>query len=269
MVVANPYSSLPLVEGTDRLVLIVRDQIDPDGEIEHWLWHDLRVQVRRVTPDALEQWIVSGDRSGVQWLVQGKIVRDESGFLGELRRRLDEWPVLLREQKLLCEFSRFFLTYMYAKRDMQNGQAVDAYSHVLASLHHWAHIALVEEGMLPETTVWEQMRRVNPGIYKLYEVLTSSSETLEKRVQLVILACEFSVLTNMKSSCALLMRVLGDRKEPWTLKELSRDARLRALPIDLSLLLRKLVHRGLVREVAIPVRGSEGMHLELRYAPGD
>ncbi|WP_276357776.1 nucleotidyltransferase-like protein [Cohnella caldifontis] len=265
MLIADPYSSMPMIDGTDRLVLVVRDRVLPGEEIEQWMLGDLRVRVRRVTLDTLERWVIGGDRDGVQWLVQGEVLSDEMGRLAELRNRLEEWPDLLREQKLLCEFSRFMLTYSHAKRNLQQGQVLDAYSNVLASLHHWAHISLVEQGMLPELTVWEQMRRVNPGIYKLYEELTTSPETLEKRVQLVVLACEFSVLTKMRTSCALLVHVLASRETPWTVAELQQEDRLRELPIDFSLLMQKLVQRGLVREVAKAARGQGAVKLELRY----
>lgn len=269
LLVDDPYSGRPLMDGSDRLVLIVRESVSSEEEIEHWLREDARIQIRRVTPDMVEKWVVNGDRSRVQWLVQGEVLSDESGFLDELRRRLDEWPALLRDQKLLSEFSRFIVSYLMAKTDSHNGQTLDAYSNVLAALHYWAHISLVEQGMLPEMTVWEQMRRVNPGIYKLYEELTTSAETLEKRVQLVLLACEFSVLTKMKSSCALLIQVLGSRTEPWSVSELQMEPRLRGLPLDLSLLLQRLVHRGLAREIARPGRGRGALKLELRYTLGD
>lgn len=265
LLVTDPYSSLPLIEGADQLIIVIRGQDPAIEEIELWMHDDVRVQVRRVTPDTLERWLVSGDRRGVQWLVQGEVLSDDTGYLEELRLRLDEWPVLLREQKLLFEFSGFIMTYLQAKQDLQSGQVLDAYSQILASLHFWAHIALVEQGILPEITVWEQMRKVNPGIYKLYEELTVSSETLEKRVQLVLLACEFSVLTKMRSSCGLLLQILESRKEPWTVAELQRDARLRGLRLELSLLLQKLVQRGLAREVAKPFRRRGASGLELRY----
>jgi hypothetical protein len=265
VLVTDPYSYQPLIDGMDRLILVVRENVCPDEETEHWLRDDVRIQVRRVKPEMLERWVAAGDRSGVQWLVQGEVLSDPAGYLEELRRRLEEWPQLLREQKLLCEFSGFVRAYMLAKQDLKNGQVLDSYSHVLACLHYWAHIVLVEEDMHPELTVWEQVRRVNPGIYKLYEELTTSTDTLEKRVQLVVLACEFAVLTKMRSSCSLLIRLLSSRDEPWTVAQLQQHPHLFGLPLDMSLLLQKLAKRGTIRELAKPVRGRGAMKLELRY----
>jgi hypothetical protein len=176
-----------------------------------------------------------------------------------------EWSPLIREQKLLSEFSQFVRSYLQAKQDLKDGQVLDAYSNVLSSLHYWAHIALVEEGMHPELTVWEQMRRVNPGIYKLFEELTTSGETLEKRVQLVLLACEFSILNKMESSCALLIRLIESRSESWTPSELLQHPDLSGLSLELSVLLQKLVNRGCIREIAKASRDSISGLLELRY----
>lgn len=263
---ANPFASLPIMKHTDWLLIMLREQIAPYDAVEHLLWQDYRLQVRRVTPETVEKWIYDGDRNGVQWLLQGDIIADEQGRLGKLRNMLEKRPALLREQKLLCEFSRFFVNYAQAKSNLAEGRVIDAYSHILRSLHHWAHISLLEQGVLPETTVWEQMRSINPGIYKLYEELTSSDESLEKRVQLLILACEFSVLSKLKSCCRLLLRVLEQKASACTMEELRSDDRLRPLPIDLPLLLQKLVHRGHVQEMVAPAKEQGGGKVEIRYA---
>ncbi|WP_313731786.1 nucleotidyltransferase-like protein [Cohnella nanjingensis] len=268
MLIKNLYAYQTLIDGMDRLVLAVYDHLpDASAEAEHWMWEDTRIQVRRVTPERLDAAIVRGEQRGIiQWLVQGEVLFDKAGYLERTKRRLDEWPAEMKEQKLLCEYSRYLRTYLHAKQDLKDGQVMDAYTNILASLNYWAHIALIEDGMHPELTVWEQMRRVNPGIYKLYEELTASQETLEQRVHLVLLAVEFSVLTKMKSSCALLTRILADRQQPWSVSELQRHSQLAGLSLDLSLMLQKLAMRGYIREVAKPVRQLGVNRLELRYA---
>ncbi|WP_246578443.1 nucleotidyltransferase-like protein [Cohnella xylanilytica] len=267
LLVANPYSYETMIDGMDRLVLAVYGQT-PERPTEHWMWEETRILVRRVTPECLEKWVTGGESRGViQWLIHGDILLDKNGYLADLRRQLDEWPPEMKERKVLCEFSKFSKTYLQAKQDLKDGQILDAYSHILTSLHHWAHIALIEEGMHPELTVWVQVRRVNPGIYKLYEELTTNKETVEQRVQLVMLACEFSVLTKMKSSCSLLLRVVGSRAEGWSVSELMVHPELKGLELDLSLLLQKLAKKGYLREIARS-RRSDGIGIpELRYAP--
>ncbi|RKP45794.1 hypothetical protein D7Z26_24895 [Cohnella endophytica] len=267
LLVANPFSYQPLIDGMDRLALIVKKSIGTGKDSEHWMWNDHRILVRRATPELLESWIVSGNpRNVIYWLVQGEVLIDQDNYITGLRSRLMEWSPLLREQKLLSEFSRFVRSYLQAKQDLKDGRELDAYSNILASLHFWAHIVLVEEGMHPELTVWEQMRRVNPGIYKLFEELTTSRETLEQRIQLVLLACEFSILNKMESSCALLIRLIESRDEPWTPPELQQHPDLAGLSLELSVLLQKLVSRGCILEVAKSAQPSMHGLLELKYA---
>lgn len=266
LLVANPYAYQPLIDGMDRLALVVVNKINLEMDIEHIMWDDSRIQVLRVTPETLESWIVSGDNHNVvHWLVQGDIIVDQKGYLKDLINRLLEWSPLLRDQKLLSEFSRFVCTYLQAKQDIREGRVLDAYSNVLSSLHYWAHILLVEQGMHPELTVWEQMLRVNPGVYKLFEELTTNTETLEQRVELVLLACEFSVLNKMKSSCSLLIRLVESRAQAWTPAELLMHPSLLGLSLDISVLLHKLVKKGLIREIAVPVHQRVSGLLELRY----
>lgn len=266
LLVTNPFSYQSQTDGMDRLALLVVSKVKPGMASEHLMWEDTRVQVLRVTPETLESWVVSGEsRKVVDWLVQGDIVIDQDNYLADLSNRLLDWSPLLREQKLLSEFSRFVCTYLQAKQDLRDGQVLDAYSNILSSLHYWAHIALVEQGMHPELTVWEQMLRVNPGIYKLFEELTISTETLEQRVQLVLLACEFSIMNKMKSSCALLIRLIESRVESWAPVELMEHPSLSGLRLDISVLLHKLVKRGCIREIASPIGQRATGLMELRY----
>ncbi|MFC5530834.1 nucleotidyltransferase-like protein [Cohnella yongneupensis] len=270
LLLTNPFSYQPMIDGMDRLAILIMNEVEPGNEIEHLLRDSARIQVRRVTPARFEGWLLSGDNHNVvQALSQGEILIDHGEYLSGLRSRLIEWSPLLREQKLLCEFSKFVRTYLQAKQDIRDGQVLDAYSNILSSLHYWAHIALIEAGMHPELTVWEQLRSVNPGVYKLFEELTTSQETLEQRVQLVLLACEFSVLTKMESSCALLIRIISSRQEPWLPAQLLLHPDLVGLSIDISLLLQKLTKRGCLLEIARPLRTRGSGLLELCYKSSD
>lgn len=263
---SNASTYQPMIDDMDRLCVLIMDEVEPGREIEYFIRDGVRILVKRVTPAQLEDSLRSRDtRNIVQLLTQGEILIDRGGYLTDVRNRLIEWTPLLKEQQLLSEFSKFARTYLQAKQDIKDGQVLDAYANVMASLHYWAHLVLIEEGMHPEFTVWEQLRSVNPGVYKLFEELTTSQETIEQRVQLLLLACEFSVLTKMESSCALLIRIIGSRPEPWSPAELMQHPHLAGLAIDISLLLQKLTKRGCILEVARPHEAHGAGVLELRY----
>ncbi|WP_127582437.1 hypothetical protein [Paenibacillus koleovorans] len=168
-----------------------------------------------------------------------------------------------RRQWLQVEFSYFLRSYLQSKAFMQDAYLLDAYQQVLEALQHWARIVIIEEGLEPEQMVWAQVRRVNPGVHKLYEEITSNEESLEQRVKLVLLACEFAIMSKMESCCSVLLDVIRSRPEPWSLQDLSEKPELRDLKLDLPVLMAKMSRKELVREVA--VSADDSLLLELKY----
>lgn len=259
--VAFPLADQPFAIGMyGRLVVVHRDA-PPEGTTEHWKWGESRVEVHRIHPQRLEEWLADGDDDRwCQWLVQGEILADPGGWLSRLRQQLRDRPQAVRERRMLAEFSRFVETCVQAKQDMKEGRVPDAFSRIVASLHHWARLVLVEAGRLPGLRMWEEVRQVNPGLCKLYEELMTSAETPDQRVQLLLLACEFAVQTKMRTSCALLLRILASRREPWTVRELERHPDLQGFGLNLGLVLQSLVKRGCIREEIRPLdsAGQDG-----------
>lgn len=264
----SPYPYNPLVDGLDILVLVILQHDHTRNVTKHIQMQGKRVLVRIIDSSSLNDWLSGGEnRNIIEWIVRGEILVDRDGYLSSVRERLLQFPKSMREQKQFAEFAGFLRTYLQAKQDLTDGNLLDAYSHTLAALHHWAHIVLIEEGRHPELTVWKQLKLVHPGIYKLYEELTVSPETLEQRVQLVMLGCEFSIMSKMKTSCSLLFEILATREEPWSIAELQSHSSINVLHIDLSLVLQKLVQRKYIREVAVMDELEHGDidALELRY----
>ncbi|CAH0122583.1 nucleotidyltransferase-like protein [Paenibacillus sp. CECT 9249] len=258
------------IDGFDLLVMTVCDVSEHFIETVHVIDGTTNVQVLRVSPTSLERWIIAGEnRNIIQWLIQGEIWWDRDGYLAQLRESVVRFDNPLREQRMFAEFALFLRTYMHAKQYLQDGHALDAYHRIMEALQHWAGIAVIEQGAHPEVTVWNQVRDINVGIYKLYEELTVSQETVEQRVQLVLLACEFSVMSKMKECCSLLLRILSSRPDPWSIRELMEHPELFHVRNNLSLVLQMLVKKGWVHEVAVLQDSKDGYDAlpftEIRY----
>ncbi|MEX1031261.1 MAG: nucleotidyltransferase-like protein [Paenibacillaceae bacterium] len=262
----SPYS--PLIDGFNYLCLVITDDVDHADSISHYSKEDTTIQERRIQSSALEQWIVFGEnRSIIQWILQGEICLDRYGYLEGVRHRLLEFPEDMRQQKLFIEFTLFLRNYLRAKQYSIEKHFLDAYSSILEALLHWARIAIIESGIHPEVTVWRQLHKINPGIYKLYEELTLSNETLEQRVQLVLLACEFNVMSKMSDCCTLLLKILESREQSFSPTELMQHPQLSQLNVDMALVLKKLVVRGLIRETVVLIgEGANLEALEVRYS---
>lgn len=255
-----------LSEGNGLLLVVVVEDDGSDGSISHYIQDGLRIQERRIPKSILEARIGRReDRAIIQILIQGEIWVDPQTYIENVRTGLLGYPALAKEQKLLSEFSLFLKRYLQCKEYLHHDQILDAYSSILRAIHHWARIVVVEEGVNPEFTVWQQVRRYNPGVYKLYEELTASTETLKQRVELVLLACEFSVMSKMENCCSLLIHILEESEEPMSVDDLMEHPHLKGqISMNLPLMLNKLARKSLIKEVAVAT-DKELFSLEVKY----
>lgn len=240
------------IDGFDVLLLTVLGEALERNHTHHYSRDGYRIQERWISEKALQHWIMFGEnRNVIEWIMKGDIVFDRNGFLAATRKQLVDFPREMRTSKLLFEFSQFLRRFLLTKEYLARGHYLDAYTNIMEALFHWARLSIIEQGAHPEVTVWEQVRTFNPGIYKLYDELTGSNESLEQRVRLVLLACDFNVMSKMGVWCELLLQVLASRKEPFSPTELKYHEALRPLHMDLTPVLRKLVLRGVIREVLV------------------
>lgn len=256
-----------LTEGNDLLLVVVLEDAAPAISTFHYIQEGLRIQEKRVAKSQLENLAVSrDDKAIIHWMLEGEIWHDPRGILAQLQIAMGEYPEILKQQRLLTEFSLFMKRYLQCKDFLLADQVLDAYSSVLRAIHHWARITVIEEGVYPEVTVWQQVRTYNPGVYKLYEELTTSSETLRQRVELVLLACEFSVMSKMECCCSLLIRILEEVGQPQSIQELLTHPYLKGMAAsNLPLMLNKLVRKSLIKEIAVAAE-AELFDLEIKYS---
>lgn len=271
ILVPSPISSQPLIGGTNALVIVVSHKAADNSSLEHVIVRQQKLAIMTLSKAELSGRLQGGievSGSVMEWLVRGEILLDTDAYWANTRKEVLSFSESLREMRCFKEFSLFLQTYLQAKQFHNDGHVLDAYSNILQALHHWAHIVLIEEGIRPELTVWKQLRRVHPGVYKLYEELSASPETIEQRVQLVMLACEFTVMNKMKTSCEFLFKIMREQEEPWSMSMLQGHPKLEPLQIELSLVIQKLVTRSYIEEVAVMSSAKEDW-MELGYKVGE
>lgn len=238
-----------LLQDFDVLIFLIFEKFETGMQTHHRVENGIQYQLLSLQAGELRRWIVTGEnRSLVHYFLQGEVVNDMNGQILHLRQQVERFEQPLREQRLFFEFARFLHHYVEAKRYMTEGHEMDAYYSTLKSLHHWACIELVQQSVYPEKTIWNQIRMRSAQVYKLYEQLAFSQETLRERVELVLLACEFSVMSKMADCTGLLIRVLRSRRIPWTIEELIRHPDLRYVRRELPMVVRKLVYRSLIKQ---------------------
>lgn len=263
--VDNPSLFSAVTDGFDIVLLVVSSNNERAHQQVHYIKDNRRIQERWISPDTLDELILRGEyRNVIYWILKGEILLDRDMYLETLRHKVLEFPLPLREHKLLIEFSKFLRCYSQSKEYILDEHLLDAYNNILEALHHWARIVIIESGNHPEVTVWRQVKTINHGVYKLYEELTLSKETLKQRVQLVLLASEFSVMSKMERCCRPLIELLASREEAWSLQELQQRPELEDIKADLPLLLNKLVKKSLAKEIVF-THDPELSVLEMRY----
>lgn len=262
---SSPFQSALLHE-YDMVVLMLHDGQDKERIVRHTIAGEVRTQTLHVDLAALERAVTAGDNNEmVTSLLSGEVIWDPQGILEDLRWTIMQFAQPLRERVLFMEFSRFLHMYVKAKRYIGAGCVMDAYNCVLISLYHWARIEVSEGGRFPEPAVWEQLKSQNTSVYKLYEELTISTETLEQRVELVLLACEFAIMSKMADCTAYLLSILSGRQEAWGVEELLELPGLSHLEAELPLVLRKLSSRSLIREIKSWADANAGGGHAIRY----
>lgn len=257
-----------LLHDFELLILVICDDEEDiaGSRIEHCVSGTAHYQMRYMGRNELTRWVISGENQEiVQCFLHGEIIWDEGGKVASLRNELIGFGNELRDRRKLKEFAKFLRTYVEAKQYARECDFMDAYYSVLQALKHYARIELIDQGIVPEHSVWEQSRSLNTVVYRLFDELTDSKETLEQRIELVLLACEFSVMSRMEDCCNILLRILGSRREAWSIQELIAMPELAHVKKELPMLIRKLVYRSLVKQTTGIPGDRSGEGREIRY----
>lgn len=170
------------------------------------------------------------------------------------------------QQKRLRQFCYFVHKCLLAEQYLENGNILDSYTQLSAGLTHWAQMSLLENNVRNQELIWNTIQKINPSLYKLQEQLIASPETLEQRIQLVLIAYEFSVSDLIKTNCDILFGLFKKYKRPLDLREIQVLADLMDVYEELELLLRKLIKRGYLSEIILLSDIDQVGKVERRYA---
>ncbi|MEK4149366.1 nucleotidyltransferase-like protein [Robertmurraya sp. FSL W8-0741] len=252
--------SIPTTDTFDTILLMIVKEADQPIFVKHYSYEGKKAALYIVTEKKLNNWILLGSNKRIfDWLYNGKIVFDRNEYVAKLKEEMKEFPFYGRKIKMGLEFAKLIRRYMDGKAFFENHHYLDAYNHVIHSLHHLARLSIIENGFHPEVTVWNQVKQMEPEIYKLYVELVNSDETMEKRLELLFLASEFLIHSRTKVGINHLLEVLGER-EFWTFNDMIRHEELVEYSVDLSILLEYLIERGYIDVKNVETKGQGVFH---------
>ncbi|WP_100330449.1 nucleotidyltransferase-like protein [Bacillus xiapuensis] len=250
----------PFTEDFDTILLVIVSEAEEPVFVKHYLYENGKAALYVVTEAQLKEWLLLGNnRRFIEWLYHGKTLFDRNEYIHELKQEMREFPFYGRKMKMSIEFSKLIRRYTDGKAFFNSGHYLDAYNHVMHSLHHLARLAVIENGFYPEVTVWQQIKQIEPEIYKLYEELLTSDENLQKRLELLFLASEFLIHSRTESGAAHLLSILKE-KEGWTFQELLHHTEIQHYAVDLGIMLEYLIEKSFIKVLAVKTKGQGIYH---------
>lgn len=260
LIIEKSQDSIPTTDTFDTvLLLIVKDGEQPVF-IKHYSYEGKKAALHIVTEKKLREWILLGSNKRIfDWLYNGKVIFDRNEYMAKLKEEIKEFPFYGRKIKMGLEFAKLIRRYMDGRAFFENRHYLDAYNHVIHSLHHLARLSVIENGFHPEVTVWNQIKQIEPEIYKLYVELVNSDETMEKRLELLFLASEFLIHSRTKAGITHLIEVL-EEKECWTFNEIMNHKELVEYSVDLGMLVEYLIDRGYIDVKNVETKGQGVFH---------
>ncbi|GLC90274.1 nucleotidyltransferase-like protein [Lysinibacillus piscis] len=227
------------------LLIIVKEAIQPVFT-KHYSYDDHKVALHTITEEQIRKWLLIGsNKKVVDWIFFGRVLFDRNEFFHKLKIELQEFPFNGRKIKIGIQFSKLIRRYLEGKEYFEKGHYLDAYSHVVDSLHYLGRLSIINSGLYPEVTVWAQVKKIEPAIYKLYEELVTSNESLEKRLELLFLASEFLIHSRTDDGARHILEVM-QTKEFWTIQELHDHHELKNYSVDLEVFIEYLVGKGYI-----------------------
>lgn len=246
----------------DASLIRIVEKLDRHSIVHYNVLHK-SIEYRTIEAERVSRILINGeDRRLVEWLLNGEIVIEKDGYISKLKNAIKEFPITSRRYKIAVELSRLVRKYSEAKRFYNKGHFLDAFNSTLNSLHHLARLSVIEHGVYPEVTVWQQVKQLEPEIYKLYDEMVTGEESIEKRIDLLLIAIHFAITSKMKYGASHLLEVMKETDEPWSIEALSCHPLLKEYGDDLVVLVEYLVQKGVIDLVKVE---TERMDVFYRY----
>ncbi|WP_449539106.1 nucleotidyltransferase-like protein [Ferdinandcohnia sp. Marseille-Q9671] len=245
----------------DIALLVIVKEAEKNAFIKHYEYENGKATLYTVRESQVREWLLlSSNRKIVDWIINGKVLFDRNEYIIELKKQLHEFPADERQIKMGIEFTKLIRRYQDGKAFFNANHYLDAYNYVIHALHHLGRLAIIENGFHPEVTVWNQVKQIDPQIYKLYIELVESEESLEKRLELLFLASEFLIHSRAKLGASHILHVLSKKNEPWSYGEIMDHPELQVYSVDLEVFIEFLVEKHYLNVVKVETKGKGIFH---------
>lgn len=245
------------------LILIISKP--QQATVEHFDICNKSIEIQYFTIDQISRLLITGkNHLLIDWIINGEVIFENNKFISVLREKIIDFPITERKYKMTVEFAKLIRRYTEGKKLFHNGHFFDAYNSLLHALHHLARVSVIERGLYPEVTVWKQVKRIEPEIYKLYEEMVSGAECLEKRLELLLIANNFEISSKTRIGASHLIEIMQEGKEPWSIEQLIDHNEIKEYKINLVVLIEYLTQKGIIDIVKVETE-KENIFKRLYY----
>ncbi|MED4533114.1 nucleotidyltransferase-like protein [Metabacillus fastidiosus] len=246
-----------LADNLDLTLLVIVKSAEAPIFIKHYEMDSKRAALTIITKDTIEGWTEEGNSEGlVNLLLNGKILFEREEYITSIANTLDICLFSERKLKISIEYGKLLRKHSEGKNFFEANQLHDAYNHIVHALQHLARLEVIDRGLYPETTVWNQVKRIDPQIYKLYTELIDSDESLTKRLELLLLASDFLIHSKAELGAGHLLSVMLE-KENWLYTDLVNHPEVKLYALDLSILLDLLIEKEFVQVRKVETKDKE------------
>ncbi len=238
----------PLTDNFDVILFVIVKDIETSTLLKHFQLDSGKIAVLKVVNESqLDEWIKLGsNRKVYEWVIGGKVLFERNEYITQLKQELFDFPLGDRKKRIGLEFAKLIRRYTEGKELFELGHLLDAYNNIVHALHHLARLSVINNGFHPEITLWSQVRKIEPEVFKLYQELVESDEPLKKKLELLFLASEFLINSSTKVGSLHLMEVF-EENEKWTIQELVVHKEIKDYSVDFEALLVFLIERKIVK----------------------
>lgn len=250
----------PTIDMFDAILLIITSDATTPIYTKHYTTSVGNAAMHVISDQQLRKWLLLGSkRKVVDWLFNGTVYFDRNEYIENMKRELTEYPYYGQKIKMGLELSRLIRAYMEGKQFYEQENFLDAYNHVVNSLHHLARLTVIEKGLFPEVKVWNQVKKIDPAIYKLYEELVMSEEPLRQRLELLFLASEFFIHNRTTIGAKHILEVMETR-DYWEIQDLHEHEELKLYSVELEVFVEYLIKKGFIEVVETPSKNNFIFH---------
>ncbi|MBM7704453.1 nucleotidyltransferase-like protein [Metabacillus iocasae] len=268
LLIEKRNSESAVTDNLDAIMFIIVKHSDTPLFIKHYEYMNEKAALYIAPESQITDWMINGtNRRVVDWLLNGKVIFDRNEYVETLRKRLIEFPQEERTKKIGIEFAKLIRRFIEGKNFYESKHYLDAFNHVIHALHHLARLAVLENGFHPEVTVWNQVKKIEPEIHKLYEELIVSDEEISKRLELLFLASELLVNKKMGIGSKHLVSLMNKGKNEWTFNDLMTHEEIEPYAIDLGVLIEFLVDKGIIDVKRVETKGKHIYHRHYSTKP--